>query len=60
VFPKGFFWNNLNELNLSGRSTMAEKMTEKDLEMKKEIYEKPELEKKGSIKDITAGIEPSS
>ena len=34
---------------------MSEKMEEIAMETKNEKYEKPKLERKGSIKDITAG-----
>ncbi|MFC1884948.1 lasso RiPP family leader peptide-containing protein [Thermodesulfobacteriota bacterium] len=34
---------------------MTQKIAGKATEMKKEKYEKPKLEKKGSIKNITAG-----
>jgi len=33
-------------------------MTDKREKEKKEIYEKPELKKKGGLKDITKGMSP--
>lgn len=35
---------------------MTDKIKEKESATKKEIYEKPALEEKGRIKDITAGV----
>ena len=59
-FSKGFFWNDFNALNLQGRGEMNENIREEETPVEKETYEKPELKKKGKIKEITAGIAPTS
>jgi hypothetical protein len=53
-FFRGFIKKMMNDAH-QWRNRMSEKTGEKALGKKNERYEKPKLEKKGRIRDITAG-----